>query len=778
MRCLFLFPLIFTALVTRAQTIPQVNNVPWYEFSRMLTIGERLGLPQDTTSLPAGATVRKTNGLVGVKNGVVYYLNNGAWQSFAPAWLADSIAAHNDRIKLLDAQRSVMQDTLIAHRDSLTALRNRTINIAGVVGGVQYKGNDGHLSADSSFKFEEATKALHAKSIFLDSMNLKEIPGATIDTLKGFGDSFTVGYNASPQTINGYLYRMGAYWGVPIVNMGVSGSGVWKVMQQNYLTTKLTHKNANSIMAGFNDSRRGGSDVRTRKKILNAYKAFVANCNLKSFIDAGATSANITRSGAWLTTYASASVGGKSTNNGAYTNTAGDYVEYSFTDSTVVVGLIGADGTTTNYDYSTIDVTIDGTLVETVDENNQWDGISDGSNDNKRGPFVLIYRGLGLASHTIRITAKSSKYTVVDYFGHLRADIRPTLLWHIPLMQSAGYAISPANGSAALTNDLNAAIDSLAATLAGRCIVVKTNDYYNLTTGLDADNIHPNNTGHQQLFNAATAVYSPGGAAIGVGTLIYNGYRFSTKGKELAYLDDVSGFSGVATPNYLPRFNSATTIAPSSIQDNGSIVSHGLNSIFKSNAVSIGTYSAGVAGVNIGKINGTNIPMIGLFKSDNTTNQKNTDLYSGVNFFEARFTDDANTNANPWMTVYRSGYVPDSMVFYQKIRIRQADSVATPTGGFLFRDAITKEVKITAGYLTASATVDLASVAAGAYSNIDITVTGVAAGDPVVAGMADTGAMEWSAYCPATNTVRIAFHNTTGSAVDLPSQTYKVKVLK
>jgi hypothetical protein len=78
------------------------------------------------------------------------------------------------------------------------------------------------------------------------------------------------------------------------------------------------------------------------------------------------------------------------------------------------------------------------------------------------------------------------------------------IFYHVPHQNTAGYALNPAYSQAA-ADTINSKIDSLAAFLpsAWPLYVAKTNNRYDVTTGLSADNIHPNNTGMKQWSLAA-----------------------------------------------------------------------------------------------------------------------------------------------------------------------------------------------------------------------------------------------------------------------------------
>lgn len=80
MKYLLSILLFFLAFAGYSQTVPQVNNVPWYEFTRKLSVGQRFAPPRDTLSYPPGAINRDTTGLLAfASNGNLYKLWNGTW---------------------------------------------------------------------------------------------------------------------------------------------------------------------------------------------------------------------------------------------------------------------------------------------------------------------------------------------------------------------------------------------------------------------------------------------------------------------------------------------------------------------------------------------------------------------------------------------------------------------------------------------------------------------------------------------------------------------------
>ena len=88
---------------------------------------------------------------------------------------------------------------------------------------------------------------------------------------------------------------------------------------------------------------------------------------------------------------------------------------------------------------------------------------------------------------------------------------------------------------------------------------------------------------------------------------------------------------------------------------------------------------------------------------------------------------------------------------------------------------------ITNGRLSATATLDFASIAAGAEASLTVTVTGAATGDPVSLGLPaafTAGISVAGAWVSSANTVTIKLRNTTVGAIDPASGSYTVIVHK
>jgi len=317
------------------------------------------------------------------------------------------------------------------------------------------------------------------------------------------GNSITYGLSASPIT-NAYPYLLGGYLNIPTVDSGVSSSTVPAIPAMALRNVNYPNTSYTSTMAGFNNFRTvditNTANYSTMYMVLNGYKAVWMNGNMKTAQNA-TSGTGVTRSGSWTTGYnAVVNASGKTT-AAAYTSSAGAYIEYAFTDSTVCA-LLEIPASTA----SSVTFAIDGVTVLTKNLN--------GQSATSYGQYPFIATGLTNASHTLRITNVSGGLMIVDCFSNLiPASTAPAqFFWHVPKMNATGYSGGTFSNTAA--NLFNGKLDSLAAALPSGypTYVVKTNDYLNVNTGIASDSIHPNNLGHSQLLQAAQyslAAYNP-----------------------------------------------------------------------------------------------------------------------------------------------------------------------------------------------------------------------------------------------------------------------------
>ena len=334
----------------------------------------------------------------------------------------------------------------------------------------------------------------------------RKLPVTGRTTLFAYGDSITVGQNATP-TSNQYIQKFRTLRGLTLTNRATSGRGVYRMSSQGIIDTYTRSNTVLTCMAGLNDIRRGGTDVRTLNKIEASYRVIAVKAISSATFASGG--ASVTRVGTFAN-YSANLVGGVNTNTGAnpatFTSTNGSYWEWTFTGTQFGINFIANSGDVQTFGIAS--VFVDGVFVEDINLNNWYDNISDGTYDNRRGSLSWTWHGYANTSHTVRVVANGG-IVPIDFFCTLQssaANCASVLAIEIPYLSTTGYAISPANGTVAISNAASLRIKKVMdfySSLGYNMHFAWINDlWYILSSGLDTDQIHPNNTGHDQIFQA------------------------------------------------------------------------------------------------------------------------------------------------------------------------------------------------------------------------------------------------------------------------------------
>lgn len=327
--------------------------------------------------------------------------------------------------------------------------------------------------------------------------------------VNAYGDSFTFGAGAAGSN---YVSKLGAANNVVINNYGFGGIGAWYSCRMLF-DNSLAYLGTSVWLSGLNDLRRGGSAPATILKIKGCLRSAIA----MHFMDVVAYSpaSTVTNTGSWSNI---TGMGGApemlSSGSARQSSTVGNTLTFtSIPSTTIVVGTFNTDGTT--YDYGRFTVTIDGTLMTTFNPNGRADLLLDNfSYDNGRTQEALVFSGLNFTSHTVVVTLLDAKTTVVDYFGCLLDAGRASsmLVGSIPHLTSTGYAISPSNGSDAVFDAADVAIQEVIGEFPNMPVVYcPMNNYYFPYIHTQADNIHPNHEGYTAIANAFQAAIRPAG---------------------------------------------------------------------------------------------------------------------------------------------------------------------------------------------------------------------------------------------------------------------------
>lgn len=384
--------------------------------------------------------------------------------------------------------------------DGKTLTSSNTLILAGTDGSTLNIGTGGTLGSNAY------TSTTYAPAT--DVSILKNVNISTSALVNHFGDSFTAGNNSST-TAKRYTSTIDEALSTVEANWGVSGTGVFTATGAMFTNEAAFPNTAPAtVMIGFNDVRAVGATAKNIAKIQGAHLAMIANHFLKTAV--AANNGSVTTSGTWTTvtagTYkdkASLSLSGL-----ARTSTVlGSTLTYTSTGESLVIGCWGTDGTADGR----FTVSVDGTVRATFDPTNlnTTSALSDGASTRCQNAVVLF--GLGGSTHTIVITTLDNKPTAIDYIGTLQANnLAPALLIGGVVKEDAiGYAAAFTSYGTTITDADNDAADAaiqisvnLFRAQGYPVVFVNTNKYYDRTTGVYTDHIHPNDIGHGQIARA------------------------------------------------------------------------------------------------------------------------------------------------------------------------------------------------------------------------------------------------------------------------------------
>lgn len=333
----------------------------------------------------------------------------------------------------------------------------------------------------------------------------------------GLGDSFMAGSLATVPA-NAFINLLATYYGQAVENRGAGGEGAFKATDN--LFSSMLNKSVNPYytvaMFGFNDLRRSGSNAKTYSKLQAAAHTIISHQFINRVVsvqDATVTKTN------WATeqvfeTYKYKYV--SPTIEPLSSDASGATLSWDFTGTNVVVG---AYVTTDTYDAlnGPFTIHVDGVLKGTYDLRDQTDGILSNGNPNKTIPKAIPIFGLSTGAHTIVITSTTATPVTIDYLATMynaNEYQSAVTIGEISYMTPTGYATGAGTNNAttpimqAGTDAIRAIVDEYIAQ--GYPVTMfPTNDFLDLGTDIDADNVHPNDSGHDHIFDAIQSVINP-----------------------------------------------------------------------------------------------------------------------------------------------------------------------------------------------------------------------------------------------------------------------------
>lgn len=329
----------------------------------------------------------------------------------------------------------------------------------------------------------------------LDSFNLNviSIPAAKISAFNAFGNSISVGQNATAYD-SSYLKLIGDTLKAVVNNFAFSGSGIfYATYVMDSLVSGINNSSVTSVDAGYNDVRLAGTQINyAYVMVASGMKSMFVNHFAGRYIaGSDTTTAWLKRFGTWTTGLNAVAWGGK-TKNAASTSTLNDSIVYRFVGNNVAAVLRGGDSV--NVSGTQVAAYLDNVFVAMYNCNGVADGVTVLGVPNTSIPYSIIVSGLTYGNHTLKLVNAAAKPMLVDYLTVLSPHKPPFIIWHTIIPTFSGQ--TPYIG-------LNTRIDSMAATLPAGYpdIVVPVNDVYTIA-GTSQDSIHPSNLGHSFLFRS------------------------------------------------------------------------------------------------------------------------------------------------------------------------------------------------------------------------------------------------------------------------------------
>lgn len=314
-------------------------------------------------------------------------------------------------------------------------------------------------------------------------------------TLYTFGDSITAGTGAS-DAAHRYVNLLAAAKGWSLTNVGNSGKRMNDAAMIDAMYAEVVGENkVYTLLSGVNDARTGGTDLTLLDSFRGCLQAGIAWLAIPDAYKIKAVDA--TRAGTWAqNTTVYGGMDYKST-------TVNSTIQAVVRGTTAYLGYIRAAAS-----GGTFSVSIDGVSYGTYSTGVTTPTRQDGDT-GQYGAYLLRFPGLTYGDHTILVTVTSatnaSNAVYIDWFGGNGVpeytDSHPVYVGNCLRASDTYYSGHSPASDAAVTlynNVINDAISSLTRDGLNVCLVdvVTSQDR---AADLDADGLHPNNTGHQKL---------------------------------------------------------------------------------------------------------------------------------------------------------------------------------------------------------------------------------------------------------------------------------------
>jgi len=329
----------------------------------------------------------------------------------------------------------------------------------------------------------------------------------TLDTLRGVGDSITEGSNASSAANRWLNLYHAALATNTLVNGGVGGTQIVdqttddrsSARNQTYLTG-VTPTDYWAMFTGYNDLRYHGTNATALAQYERSLRAAIAWMSR--------TTANIKQASDAAWTYSASWSAATICNIGTkFRSASGATASISVSGTAITVAYVNRWGLA---DGGTFTVTIDGTLVGTIDTNVGSSSGYGGASPSRYNIQAERYAGLSSGSHTVEIATTSAGTVQLAFVCGTGDTDKPAVRIGAPIkMASDGYTSNSPynNGSDVAVEMYSTVIRKLVyeARLDGRDVKFADSNTYFTLANMDTDKVHPTDAGHVQLKDAFVA---------------------------------------------------------------------------------------------------------------------------------------------------------------------------------------------------------------------------------------------------------------------------------
>lgn len=378
----------------------------------------------------------------------------------------------------------------------------------------------------------------------------------TANTVRGYGDSITVGVGASVPA-NAYAALLASRMKWAFSNRAISGGMIMDWIG-NMISDTIADDQISFILPGFNDVRNIGNDVAKQIAYEYALYAAVAYAAIPESKKMKGNSSGIAYAGTWAT---SPVIG-----YGKYSSTIGNTATFTVSGSTVYIC------TTEQLAFGgKVQVSIDGVNKGTFDT---MQTVSNGGAVSSISylPMLIRIADLDDGAHTVvcTVVAKNPASSSNNFFlnwvagssakssTNARVFVGNTLR-----MTASGYALLGPNYNHAnelATRQFCAISERVCADLGSdglNVCYVDTSGAYDPYTMVDSDNVHPNDTGMAAIYNAFMTAFdarrsysSQSGGPLAVRKLRKRVSSLEMKFDRASYTPTLRGFNTPGSNSY------------------------------------------------------------------------------------------------------------------------------------------------------------------------------------------------------------------------------------